>query len=174
MRKYASSKIHSSPTVANFQLLLDGQPIKCGDSLPPNTYDNLELEFCLPDADAILESQGLTRENFKSLVASEVRAPTRRPRATAARFQDGSSLRSMGIFATIYVFDTDQSAKMVVQQKIESAYKKDRKSLFSNEPIPAEKYWAMPFARVSRKQSAHKCLNTMPQIIIMYTLDRVF
>lgn len=51
----------------------------------------------------------------------------------------------MGIFATVYVFDTDVSQKMQIQQKIETAYRKDRKSFFQNEPLPPEKYWALPF-----------------------------
>lgn len=55
------------------QLLLDGEPIKCGDSLKPGAYENLELAFCLPNIDDILESQGLSKETFKSLIQSEVR-----------------------------------------------------------------------------------------------------
>ncbi|KAI6222598.1 hypothetical protein M3Y95_00910600 [Aphelenchoides besseyi] len=113
----------------NAQLLLDGKPINCGDSLKPGTYEDLELVFCLPELDDILQSQGLSRESFKNLVQSE----------------DGKSLRSMGIFATIYIFDTDVSKKMAIQQKIEAAYRKDVRSFFNNEPLPPEKYWAMPF-----------------------------
>lgn len=52
--------------------ILDGKPIKCGDSLKPGVYDNLELAFCLPELEDILQSQGLSRESFKSLVQSEV------------------------------------------------------------------------------------------------------
>lgn len=51
----------------------------------------------------------------------------------------------MGIFATVYVFDTDVSQKMQIQQKIEAAYRRDKKSFFQNEPLPPEKYWALPF-----------------------------
>jgi hypothetical protein len=45
----------------------------------------------------------------------------------------------------VYVFDTDVSQKMQIQQKIEAAYRKDKKSFFQNEPLPPEKYWALPF-----------------------------
>jgi len=32
----------------------------------------MELAFCLPNADEMLKSQGLTKETFKSLIQSEV------------------------------------------------------------------------------------------------------
>lgn len=54
------------------KLLLDGKPIGCGDGLQPGIYNNLELVFCLPELDDILQSQGLTREAFKSLTQANV------------------------------------------------------------------------------------------------------
>ncbi|KAI6221301.1 hypothetical protein M3Y99_01563200 [Aphelenchoides fujianensis] len=133
------------------QLLLDGQPINCGDSLEPGVYDNLELVFCLPGIEDILQSQGLSRESFKSLVQSE----------------DGKALRSMGIFATVYVFDTDVSRKMAVQQKIEAAYRKDTRSFFQNEPLPPEKYWAMPFnLMIKEKRTFVACHKIYSNLLI--------
>lgn len=55
------------------QLLLDGKPINCGEGLKPGSYENLELAFCMPNADEMLKNQGLTRETFKSLIQSEVK-----------------------------------------------------------------------------------------------------
>lgn len=52
--------------------MLDGKPIGCGDGLQPGTYNNLSLEFCLPELDDILKSQGLNRETFKSLTQVDV------------------------------------------------------------------------------------------------------
>uniref|UniRef100_A0A914ZDZ2 Uncharacterized protein n=1 Tax=Parascaris univalens TaxID=6257 RepID=A0A914ZDZ2_PARUN len=53
------------------KLLIDGKSIKCGDSLPAGVYDNIKLLFCLPPAEDILKTQGLTRDSFLSLVRSE-------------------------------------------------------------------------------------------------------
>uniref|UniRef100_A0A1I7X6J3 Uncharacterized protein n=1 Tax=Heterorhabditis bacteriophora TaxID=37862 RepID=A0A1I7X6J3_HETBA len=94
------------------QLLLDGKPIKCTDGLPKGTYNNLKLAFCLPKMEDILRSQGLTKESFLQLVQSD----------------DGHTLRSMGIFATVYVFDTD------------------------DEPLPADVYWSLPFNMMIKNQ----------------------
>ncbi|EPB77869.1 hypothetical protein ANCCEY_03045 [Ancylostoma ceylanicum] len=44
--------------------------------------------------------------------------------------QDGQSVRSMGIFATVYIFDTDVSKQMQTQARIESVYRKTKKSFF--------------------------------------------
>ncbi|CAD5235624.1 unnamed protein product [Bursaphelenchus xylophilus] len=118
------------------QLLLDGKPITCGEGLKPGVYDNLELVFCLPEIDDILNSQGLSKETFKSLVQSE----------------DGQNLRSMGIFATIYVFDTDVSKQMQTQAKVEAVYRKTKRSFFQNEPLPAEIYWSLPFNSMIKEQ----------------------
>jgi hypothetical protein len=64
----------------------------------------------------------------------------------------------MGIFATVYVFDTDVSQKMQIQQKIEAAYRRDRKSFFQNEPLPPEKYWSLPFnLMIKEKRSFVAC-----------------
>lgn len=84
------------------QLLLDGKSISCGQGLSPGTYENLELVFCLPKADEMLQSQGLTRETFKSLIQTEVGGSVGEKFVS---FKDGSNLRSLGVFATIYVFD---------------------------------------------------------------------
>jgi hypothetical protein len=54
------------------RLLLDGKPISCGEGIRPGQYENVELAFCLPTADEMLKSQGLTRESFKNLIQSEV------------------------------------------------------------------------------------------------------
>lgn len=54
------------------KILLDNKPIECGYKLQPGTYNNIALEFCLPDLDDILQSQGLTRETFKSLTQPDV------------------------------------------------------------------------------------------------------
>jgi hypothetical protein len=55
------------------ELLLDGKPINCGEGLKPGSYENLELAFCMPNADEMLKNQGLTRETFKNLIQSEVK-----------------------------------------------------------------------------------------------------
>uniref|UniRef100_A0AC35FFJ6 Uncharacterized protein n=1 Tax=Panagrolaimus sp. PS1159 TaxID=55785 RepID=A0AC35FFJ6_9BILA len=117
-------------------LLLNGEPINCGDGLKPGTYDNIELVFCLPNIDEILQSQGLSKETFKNLVQSE----------------DGQSLRSMGIFATVYVFDTDVSKLMQTQAKIEAVYRKSKRSFFRDEPLPPEVYWTLPFNKMIKEQ----------------------
>uniref|UniRef100_A0AC34QFJ3 Uncharacterized protein n=1 Tax=Panagrolaimus sp. JU765 TaxID=591449 RepID=A0AC34QFJ3_9BILA len=119
------------------KLLLNGEPINCGDGLQPGEYNNLELGFCLPDVEEILQSQGLSRETFKALVSSD----------------DGQALRSMGIFATVYIFDTDVSKQMQTQAKIEAVYRKSRRSFFKDEPLPPEVYWSLPFNKMIKEQS---------------------
>ncbi|KAK0404854.1 hypothetical protein QR680_017666 [Steinernema hermaphroditum] len=118
------------------ELLLNGKQIKCGEGLSPGIYDNLELLFCLPSINNILVSQGFSIETFKTLIQSE----------------DGQSLRSMGIFATVYVFDTDISEKMQTQAKIERVYRQSKPSLFQDEPLPPEVYWSLPFNKMIREQ----------------------
>ncbi|CAJ0609713.1 unnamed protein product [Cylicocyclus nassatus] len=118
------------------QLLLDGNPIKCSDGLAKGTYNNLKLAFCLPKMEDILRSQGLTKETFLQLVRSD----------------DGQSVRSMGIFATVYIFDTDVSKQMQTQARIESVYRKTKKSFFKDEPLPADVYWSLPFNMMIKNQ----------------------
>ncbi|CAJ0951033.1 unnamed protein product, partial [Mesorhabditis belari] len=121
------------------ELQLDGKAIKCTDGLKKGVYENLRLVFCLPKLDDILRSQGLSKENFLQLVADE----------------DGSAIRAMGIFATVYVFDSDVSKQMQTQQRIESVYKKTKKSLFKDEPLPPEVYWSLPFNKMIKEQSTY-------------------
>ncbi|KAK6765244.1 hypothetical protein RB195_025251 [Necator americanus] len=118
------------------QLLLDGNPIKCSDGLSKGTYDNLKLAFCLPKLEDILRTQGLTKESFLQLVRSD----------------EGQSVRSMGIFATVYIFDTDVSKQMQTQARIESVYRKTKKSFFKDEPLPADVYWSLPFNMMIKNQ----------------------
>lgn len=42
------------------------------DGLRPGVYDDLKLQFCLPDLDEILETQGLNKKTLLSLIQSEV------------------------------------------------------------------------------------------------------
>ncbi|KHN77653.1 hypothetical protein Tcan_15130 [Toxocara canis] len=118
------------------QLLLNGKNLRCGDGLAPGIYDNIELLFCLPPVEDILKTQGLTRESFLSLVQSE----------------DGHSLRSMSIFATVYVFNTDVSKQMQTQARIEAVYRKSKKTFFKDEPLPPDVYWSLPFNMMIQKQ----------------------
>ncbi|KAI1730860.1 hypothetical protein Ddc_03579 [Ditylenchus destructor] len=118
------------------QLLLNGNPISCGDGLKPGTYDNLQLVFCLPETDDILKSQGLTTDTFKSLIQSE----------------DAQNLRTLGIFATIYVFDTDVRKLMQTQIKVENVYRKSMRSLFRDEPLPSDVYYSLPFNQLIKEQ----------------------
>ncbi|WKY14976.1 hypothetical protein Q1695_000471 [Nippostrongylus brasiliensis] len=96
------------------QLLLDGNPIKCSDGLNKGTYDNLKLAFCLPKMEDILHTQGLTKETFLQLIRND----------------DTQTVQKMGIFATVYIFDTDVSKQMQTQARIESVYRKTKKSFF--------------------------------------------
>ncbi|CAI4226240.1 unnamed protein product [Auanema sp. JU1783] len=120
------------------QLLLDGKPIKCTDGLPKGTYENLKLAFCLPRMEDILKSQGLTKEAFMQLIN-----------------EDASSIRAMGVFATVYVFDKDVSQQMQTQNRIESVYKANRKGLFKDEPLPSDVYWSLPFNMMIKNQQAY-------------------
>lgn len=54
------------------EILLNGNSISCGSGLKPGVYENLELVFCLPDYESILESQGLSKETFKTIIQNEV------------------------------------------------------------------------------------------------------
>ncbi|CAD6193284.1 unnamed protein product [Caenorhabditis auriculariae] len=121
------------------QLLLDGNPIKCTDGLKQGTYDNLKLAFCLPRMEDILQSQGLTKETFLQLIQAD----------------DGNTVRAMGIFATVYVFDTDVSQQMQTQMRIESVYRKTKKSFFKDEPLPADVYWSLPFNQMLKTQQSY-------------------
>lgn len=121
------------------QLLLNGKPIKCTDGLPKGTYNNLKLAFCLPRIEDVLESQGLSKETFLQLIQAE----------------DGNSVRAMGVFATVYVFDTDVSKQMQTQMRIESVYRKTKKSFFKDEALPADVYWSLPFNQMIKSQQNH-------------------
>uniref|UniRef100_A0A915MB37 Uncharacterized protein n=1 Tax=Meloidogyne javanica TaxID=6303 RepID=A0A915MB37_MELJA len=121
------------------QLLLDGKPISCGEGVKPGIYENMELAFCLPNADEMLKSQGLTKETFKSLIQSE---------------DGGNNVHSLGVFATIYVFDRDVRKLMQTQQKVENVYRKSKKSLFKDEPLPPDVYWSLPFNSLIKEQRA--------------------
>lgn len=118
------------------QLLLDGSPIKCADGLSKGTYNNLKLAFCLPKLEEILRTQGLTKETFLQLLRSD----------------DSQSVQKMGIFATVYIFDTDVSKQMQTQARIESVYRKTKKSFFKDEPLPADVYWSLPFNMMIKNQ----------------------
>nr|CAD2189937.1 unnamed protein product [Meloidogyne enterolobii] len=121
------------------QLLLDGKPLSCGEGVKPGIYENMELAFCLPNADEMLKSQGLTKETFKSLIQSE---------------DGGNNVHSLGVFATIYVFDRDVRKLMQTQQKVENVYRKSKKSLFKDEPLPPDVYWSLPFNSLIKEQRA--------------------
>ncbi|KAE9414486.1 hypothetical protein Angca_001255, partial [Angiostrongylus cantonensis] len=118
------------------QLLLDGNPIKCSDGLTKGRYNNLKLAFCLPKLEDILRSQGLSKDAFLQLILNG----------------DGRSARSIGIFATVYIFDTDVSKQMQTQARIESVYRKGKKSFFKDEPLPADVYWSFPFNMMIKNQ----------------------
>ncbi|CAJ0571691.1 unnamed protein product, partial [Mesorhabditis spiculigera] len=122
------------------ELQLDGKAMKCSDGLKKGVYENLRLVFCLPKIDEILKSQGLNQDQFLQLLGSE---------------DGGPSLRAMGIFATVYVFDSDVSKQMQTQQRIESVYKKTKKSFFKDEPLPADVYWSLPFNKMIKEQSTY-------------------
>ncbi|KAL3103203.1 hypothetical protein niasHS_002389 [Heterodera schachtii] len=131
------------------QLLVDGKSISCGQELSPGTYENMELVFCLPNAEEMLKSQGLTKETFKSLIQTE----------------DGTNLRSLGVFATIYVFDRDVRKLVQTQQKVETVYRKTKRTLFKDEPLPPDVYWSLPFNSVIKEQkmfvACHKIFGNM-------------
>lgn len=111
------------------QLLLDGQPISCADGLKKGSYDNLKLAFCLPDIDDVISSQGLSKESFLQLIQGDVSLKVKKAK-TGWKFQDGNSVRAMGIFATVYVFDSDVSKQMATQIKIEGVYRRTKYSFF--------------------------------------------
>ncbi|GMT33434.1 hypothetical protein PFISCL1PPCAC_24731, partial [Pristionchus fissidentatus] len=120
------------------QLLLNEKSIECADGLRPGSYDDLKLQFCLPNIDEILESQGLTKKTLLSLIQSE----------------DGRSLGSMSLFATVFIFDVDVRRQMAAQSRIEKIYREEnnKKSLFKDEALPSEVYWSMPFNSLIKKQ----------------------
>ncbi|KJH40716.1 hypothetical protein DICVIV_13320, partial [Dictyocaulus viviparus] len=122
------------------QLLLDDNPVKCSDGLKKGTYDNLKLAFCLPKLEDILRTQGLTKETFMQLILNG----------------GGESVQSIGIFATVYIFDTDVSKQMQTQARIESVYRKTKKSFFKDEPLPADVYWSFPFNMMIKNQQVVK------------------
>jgi len=121
------------------ELLLNGRQIRCGDGLQAGTYDNLELSFCLPKVDDILLSQGLTKDSFLSLIEAE----------------DGQNLRTMGMFVTVYVFNTNVSQQMQTQMRIEELYRKSKHSFFKDEPLPPDVYWSLPFNMMIKNQRVY-------------------
>lgn len=58
----------------------------------------------------------------------------------------------MGIFATVYVFDTDVSRQMQTQIKVESVYRKSKRTFFRDEPLPPAVYWSLPFNKLIKEQ----------------------
>ncbi|CAJ0567787.1 unnamed protein product, partial [Mesorhabditis spiculigera] len=47
------------------------------------------------------------------------------------------------------------SEQMQTQQRIESVYKKTKKSFFKDEPLPADVYWSLPFNKMIKEQSTY-------------------
>ncbi|PAV86574.1 hypothetical protein WR25_12977 [Diploscapter pachys] len=121
------------------QLLLDGKPVKCTDGLKKGIYENIHLQFCLPKMEEILKSQGLSKETFLQLIQGE----------------NENSLRATGVFATVYLFDSDVSKQMSTQARVVSVYRKTKKSLFKNEQLPAEVYWSLPFNQMIATQQPY-------------------
>ncbi|VDK46824.1 unnamed protein product [Gongylonema pulchrum] len=116
------------------QLLNNGKSLSCGATLPPGIYDNIELVFCLPPVEEILKTQGLNRESFLSL--------------------DGRSLRTVGIFVTVYIFNTNVAKLMQSQAKIIAIYKKSKKAFFKDEPLPSNVYWSLPFNAMIKNETS--------------------
>ena len=56
------------------------------------------------------------------------------------------------MFATVYIFDSDVSGLMQTQAKVESIYRKSKKSFFKDEPLPPEVYWNLPFNKIIKDQ----------------------
>ncbi|CAI5455625.1 unnamed protein product [Caenorhabditis angaria] len=121
------------------QLLLDGKPISCKDGLKRGSYDNLKLAFCLPNIEEVISSQGLTKESFLQLIQAD----------------DLNSVRAIGVFATVYVFDSDVSKQMATQIKIEGVYRRTKYSFFKDQPLPAEVYWSLPFNQLIKNQQEY-------------------
>lgn len=62
------------------------------------------------------------------------------------------TLKTLGIFATVYVFDTNVKKLMQTQIKVENIYRKSKRTFFRNEPLPPEVYWTLPFNTIIKEQ----------------------
>jgi len=90
----------------------------------------------MPDLKDILNSQGMTVEQCKDLVQSE----------------EGQTLRSMGLFVSIYVCDTDVRKLMQTQNRVEQIYRRSKKGFVKEEPLPPDVYWSLPFNSLLKEQ----------------------
>lgn len=44
---------------------------------------------------------------------------------------------------------------MEIQMKVESVYRKSKRTFFRNEPLPADVYWTLPFNSIIKEQKTH-------------------
>jgi len=61
----------------------------------------------------------------------------------------------MGMFVTVYVFNTNVSQQMQTQMRIEELYRKSKHSFFKDEPLPPDVYWSLPFNMMIKNQRVY-------------------
>uniref|UniRef100_A0A0R3S771 Integrin_alpha2 domain-containing protein n=1 Tax=Elaeophora elaphi TaxID=1147741 RepID=A0A0R3S771_9BILA len=123
------------------ELLENGKKLDCKTRLTPGIYDNIQLAFCLPEMEEILKSHGLSQKSLLSLVEGD------------------DFIRKFGIFATIYIFNTDVSKLMQAQSRIIEVHNDRNKALFKGEPLPSELYWSLPFNLMIKNEKSYSACH---------------
>uniref|UniRef100_A0A0K0E1U8 Uncharacterized protein n=1 Tax=Strongyloides stercoralis TaxID=6248 RepID=A0A0K0E1U8_STRER len=133
------------------KLLINNKPMNCDNVLEPGTYDNIQLAFCLPTLDEILNSQGLTKEEFKTYIFSD---------EDGGKGSGNPSHHSIPLFATVYIFDINVKEHMIAQMKVEKFYKEkeeknSKKCFFCDNSLPSNVYWNLPFNKIIFENKEH-------------------
>ncbi|GMR34184.1 hypothetical protein PMAYCL1PPCAC_04379, partial [Pristionchus mayeri] len=95
--------------VLGAQLIVNGKVAGC-EPLKKGVYDEVELRFCLPNVQSLLEWQGISEKAIDNILA--------------ASSVDGNGIPKLSLFVTVYVFDKDVRSLLVSQRKLEDRIRK--------------------------------------------------
>ncbi|GMT03795.1 hypothetical protein PENTCL1PPCAC_25969, partial [Pristionchus entomophagus] len=135
--------------VLGAQLIVNGKVAGC-EPLRKGVYDDVELRFCLPNVQSLLEWQGISEKAIDNILA--------------ASSLDGNGIPKLSLFVTVYVFDKDVRSLLTSQRKLEERIKK-MKHVEADDQLDTTTYWNLPFNQMIKNQQkfigCHKLYGTV-------------
>ncbi|GMT34727.1 hypothetical protein PFISCL1PPCAC_26024, partial [Pristionchus fissidentatus] len=135
--------------VLGAQLIVDGKVAGC-EPLKKGVYDTVELRFCLPNIQSLLQWQGISEKAIDNILAAST--------------VDGNGIPKLSLFVTVYVFDKDVKSLLVSQRKLEERIKK-MKHVEADDQLDTTTYWNLPFNQMIKSQQqfigCHKLYGTV-------------